>query len=138
MTSSRKRLGGGLFDDDRIFSQIEFVDFYRYCDVSLSQIYSFLENNVPWIRPEDTGRSTNCTINDTGIYYHKIKQGYHNYALPYSWDVRLGLKTREQALDELNDDIDTAQVANNLRKIGFDETDLIDDRDDEPCRLLYQ
>lgn len=116
-----QRLANGLFDDDRIFTQIEFVDFYRYCDVSLTQIYDFLENHVPWIRPEDTGRSTNCTINDTGIYFHKTRQGFHNYALPYSWDVRLGLKTREQALDELNDEIDTGQVAGNLEKIGFDQ-----------------
>lgn len=132
-----RRLGGGLFDDDRIFSQIEFVDFYRYCDVSLTDIYSFLENNVPWIRPQDTGRSTNCTINDTGIYYHKARQGFHNYALPYSWDVRLGLKTREQALDELNDEIDTEQVEDNLRKIGFDQPDLIIGQDDENLVAYY-
>ena len=42
------------------------------------------------MRPSDTGRSTNCLINNIGIFVHKAERGFHNYALPYSWDVRLG------------------------------------------------
>ena len=132
-----QRLADGLFDDEQIFSQIQFVDFYRYCDVSLTEIYQFLENRVPWVRPQDTGRSTNCTINDTGIQYHKTRQGYHNYALPYSWDVRLGLKTKEQAMDELNDEIDISQVRQNLQKIGFDVDGLDGSFTDEALVAYY-
>ncbi len=82
---------------------------------------SYLTQKVPWVRPKDTGRSTNCLINDVGIYIHKKERGYHNYALPYSWDVRLGHKTREGALDELNDTIDVSHVEKTLAEIGYDE-----------------
>jgi amino acid adenylation domain-containing protein len=110
-----------FFRDDQVFSDVVFVDFYRYCDVGLAEVYTFLRERAPWIRPSDTGRSTNCLINDAGIYLHKKKRGYHNYALPYSWDVRMGHKTREDALAELNDDIDEENVQRILSEIGYQE-----------------
>jgi amino acid adenylation domain-containing protein len=110
-----------FFRDDQVFDDIAFVDFYRYWDVGLDEVYAFLRDRAPWIRPSDTGRSTNCLINDTGIYLHKKKRGYHNYALPYSWDVRMGHKSREDALAELNDEIDEAQVERILAEIGYQE-----------------
>ncbi len=113
-----------IFRDDAIFEEIEFVDFFRYCDVSLSVIYAFLKKHAPWVRPEDTGRSTNCLINDTGIFVHKRKMGYHNYALPYSWDVRLGQKRRDEALAELNDEIDADSVMRILKDIDYDDADF--------------
>jgi len=108
-----------MFDDDSIFEAVQFVDFYRFVDVGLDELYSYLEQRVPWVKPTDTGRSTNCLINDVGIYYHRKVRGYHNYALPYSWDVRMGHKTREAALEELDDDIDVTEVARMLEEIGF-------------------
>ncbi len=87
-----------VFESDEVFEQVQFIDFYRYCDVGLSEILEFLKRRAPWVRPEDTGRSTNCLINDVGIYVHTRERGYHNYAWPYSWDVRLGHKERDAAL----------------------------------------
>ena len=81
---------------------------------------NYLDQRLPWIRPSDTGRSTNCLINDVGIFVHKRNEGYHNYALPYSWDVRMGHKQREAALDELNDQIDVDNVHRILQEIGYD------------------
>ena len=115
-----RSLDVSIFEDDRIFDEIQFVDFYRYVDVGLDDIYSYLQGKVPWVRPSDTGRSTNCLINDIGIYVHKKERGYHNYALPYSWDVRLGHKTREGAQQELDDDIDMNHVRRTLQEIGYD------------------
>jgi len=115
----RELLDVSVFDDDRIFDEVQFIDFYRYVDVDLDDLYAYLEGRLPWARPTDTGRSTNCLINDVGIYYHRKVRGYHNYALPYSWDVRMGHKTRSQALDELDDDIDIAEVSRILDEIGF-------------------
>lgn len=117
----REHLDTSLFDDDRIFDEVQFVDFYRYCDVDLDELYAYLDRRLPWVRPGDTGRSTNCTINDVGIYLHKRVVGHHNYALPYSWDVRLGHKNREAALEELDDDIDPAAVQAILDIIGYPE-----------------
>ena len=116
-----KVLDVGLFANDDIYTDIRFVDFYRYWDVPLDEVYAFLRDRAPWVRPQDTGRSTNCLINDAGIYVHKQERGFHNYALPYSWDVRLGHKTRDEALDELNDDIDVERVKNILQDVGYIE-----------------
>jgi amino acid adenylation domain-containing protein len=116
-----RRLDTALFDSDDIFEQVRFVDFYRYVDVPLDEVYRFLDQRAPWVRPTDTGRSTNCRINDAGIYVHRRERGFHNYALPYSWDVRLGHKTREAALHELNDDIDVRAVREILDTVGFVE-----------------
>ncbi|HUF64319.1 MAG TPA: amino acid adenylation domain-containing protein [Verrucomicrobiales bacterium] len=119
-----RRLDVACFQDDRLFAEIEFVDFYRYCDVGLEEMMDYLDRRVPWIRPSDTGRSTNCLINDVGIYVHRRERGFHNYALPYSWDVRMGHKTREAALDELSDAIDPARVRKILDEIGYDSDRL--------------
>jgi amino acid adenylation domain-containing protein len=110
-----------IFRDDRIFEEVRFVDFYRYCDVGMDELYSYLEEKVPWVRPKDTGRSTNCLINDVGIYVHKKERGHHSYALPYSWDVRLGHKTRDGAREELEDTIDVDHVRRILGELGYDE-----------------
>ena len=112
-------LDTSIFDRDETFEEIELVDFYRYVDVGLSEIYGFLETRAPWVRPSDTGRSTNCLINNTGIFVHKSERGYHNYALPYSWDVRLGHKTRDAALAELDDEIDVTQVQEILDALPY-------------------
>jgi non-ribosomal peptide synthase protein (TIGR01720 family) len=109
------------FKDDAVFNDVQLVDFYRYKDVPLNEVYSYLDQHAPWVRPSDTGRSTNCLINEVGIYIHKKKRGYHNYALPYSWDVRIGHKTRSEALDELDDEIDEIRVRKILLEIGYDE-----------------
>jgi acyl carrier protein len=122
------------FDNDRIFEDIQVVDFYRYYDVSLEEMLSYLAKAVPWIRPRDTGRSTNCLINDVGIEVHRRERGYHSYALPYSWDVRLGHKTREAALDELDDDIDVNHVRRMLAEIGYSEARI--DAHDAPATLV--
>jgi len=106
--------------DDQLFEDIAFIDVYRYIDVPVEEIYSFLSARAPWVRPGDTGRSTNCLINDAGIYVHLRREGYHNYALPYSWDVRMGHKTRAEAVEELNDAIDPARVQEILGEVGFD------------------
>lgn len=105
--------------DDAVFDKVRFVDFYRYCDVELDEMLEYLGTRVPWVRPADTGRSTNCLINDVGIYVHKKERGFHNYSLPYSWDVRLGHKQRDAALEELDDDIDEARVQGILQQIGY-------------------
>ncbi|QDV10112.1 Tyrocidine synthase 3 [Planctomycetes bacterium Poly30] len=117
-----RHLDVSAFEGDEVFEEIEFVDFYRYWDVPLSEVLGFIAERAAWRRPEDTGRSTNCLINDVGIAVHKRERGFHNYALPYSWDVRLGHKTRDECLDELDDDIDEERVQRILREIGADRT----------------
>ena len=115
----RRLLDVAIFDNGQIFEDVQFADFYRYCDVGLAEILGYLHSRLPWIRPADTGRSTNCLINDVGIFMHKKELGFHNYAHPYSWDVRLGHKTRNEALEELDDEIDSERVQKILDEIGY-------------------
>lgn len=124
------------FRSDEIFEQVQIVDFYRYCSVDLESMLSYLQKKLPWVRPKDTGRSTNCLINDVGIYVHKKVRGFHNYSLPYSWDVRLGHKKRDEALDELSDEIDEKQVYNILTEIGY-PTGELEQADDARLALYY-
>jgi amino acid adenylation domain-containing protein len=113
------------------FSRVAFFDFYRYCDASLNEMLSFLAEFGAWRRPPDTGRSTNCLINDVGIYVHKKERGHHNYAIPYAWDVRMGHKTRAQALTELNDDINVARVENILAEIRYTPVDTPEESEEQ-------
>ena len=123
--------------DGSLLEEIRFVDFYRYCDVSLSEMMDYLDERLPWVRPTNTGRSTNCLINEVGIYVHKKERGYHNYAVPYSWDVRMGHKTREEALEDLDDDIDEENARRILREIGYDSDALREDRSPERLAAYY-
>ena len=108
-----------LLQREQTFSEMTFVDFYRYCDAELEEMYRYLDEHAPWVRPTDTGRSTNCLINDVGIYVHRKEQGYHSYALPYAWDVVLGHKKRDEALEELDDELDEAWIKETMRNIGY-------------------
>ncbi len=116
-----RNLDVSVFEDDRALEEVAFIDFYRYMDVPLDELYAYLAERTPWIRPGDTGRSTNCLINEVGIFVHQIERGYHNYTLPYSWDVILGQKQRDAALEELDDDLDPVRVRRMLDEVGYRE-----------------
>ena len=118
-----------MFEDDAIFDKVQFVDFYRYSDVSLEDMLTYLDEKVGWIRPTDTGRSTNCLINQLGIYVHKKEKGYSNYSFPYSWDVRLGHKTRDESLEEINENIDEVEVKRIMEEIGYVESDTFENNE---------
>lgn len=109
-----------VFASDDLFDRVEYVDFYRYVDVELDEMLTFLQNHAPWVRPVDTGRSTNCLINAAGIHTHLMEQGYHNYAVPYAWDVRLGHKTRTEAMAELDDELDQSATEELLDRVGYE------------------
>ncbi|MEM8584497.1 MAG: phosphopantetheine-binding protein, partial [Bacteroidota bacterium] len=117
----RDLLDVSIFEDDSVFEKVQFIDFYRYCDATLAEMYEYLDHVLPWIRPSDTGRSTNCLINQLGIYVHTKQKGYSNYAFPYSWDVRVGHKERDAALDEINEEIVEPEVKRMMREIGYEE-----------------
>ena len=110
-----------IFESDEVFGSVEFVDFYRYCDDTLDDVLAYVAEHTPWIRPSDTGRSTNCLINQAGIFVHKTERGFHNYTLPYSWDVRLGHKNRDAAMEELDDDLDPVAIQRMLQEVGYRE-----------------
>ncbi|BFP39390.1 hypothetical protein FGF1_02350 [Flavobacteriaceae bacterium GF1] len=119
--AAKALLDTDMFKDDETFQKVRFIDFYRYTDVSLEEMIKVLENDIGWRRPTDTGRSTNCLINQLGIYVHKKQKGYSNYSYPYSWDVRMGHKTRQETLDEINEYIHEDEVLRMMKEIGYEE-----------------
>lgn len=110
-----------MFEEESTFERVQFVDFYRYSQVTLQEMLLYLKEKVDWKRPTDTGRSTNCLINQLGIHVHKKEKGYSNYAFPYSWDVRLGHKLRDESLEEINEVIDEKEVMRMMEEIGYEE-----------------
>jgi acyl carrier protein len=100
---------------------IHYADFFRYSNISAPAIRKYLATvDKTWVTPKDTGLcSTNCMINNVGIYVHKAERGYHNYAEPLSWDIRLGVTQREDAMRELHEDIDLRQVENILNYLNY-------------------
>lgn len=117
-------LDTGFLDDSTVLDEVQFIDVFRYIDAPVAEIYRTLAAKG-WKRPSDTGRSTNCRINDLGIFVHTRREGYHNYAVPYAWDVRMGVKTREEAAAELRDELDAARMAGLMDEIGLDASVLV-------------
>ncbi len=111
----------GVDLDDKTIETIRFVDFFRYDHTPVADIRAYLEEkNRAWNRPDDTGTcSTNCLINDVGIYVHLKEKGFHNYSGQLSWDCRLGLVSREQGLDELDFCPDVLSIQRKLSTIGY-------------------
>ncbi|NIM10483.1 MAG: amino acid adenylation domain-containing protein [Candidatus Aminicenantes bacterium] len=110
----------GTFGDE-VFQDIHFVDFFRYDNASVYEIKSYLKSkDIYWQQPGDTGFcSSNCIINDVGIYAYLCAYGYHNYAAPLSWDCRLGKITRKEALAEIEFEPDVTKVNRILKEIGY-------------------
>lgn len=87
-------------DDDNL-KGVQYVDFFRYYNTPISEIRKYLALKG-WIQPKDTGFcSSNCLINDIGVYTHIKEKGYNFYTAPLSWDVRLGQTTREESMEEI-------------------------------------
>ncbi|NFI52312.1 amino acid adenylation domain-containing protein [Clostridium botulinum] len=105
------------------FNDTYFIDFFRYANSSSDNILKYLqEKDKEWIAPEDTGFcSSNCLINDVGIYVHLKNRGFHNYMIPLSWDCRLGLASKDSATQELNDNLNMEGIHSIMKEIGYEE-----------------
>ncbi len=108
--------------------EIDFVDFFRYDDIATGGVRAYLqERDAYWRQPDDTGFcSSNCRMNDIGIAVHSADEGYHNYEAPLSWDIRLGVTTREQALEEVTPVTNVRHVNRVLDRIGYSVREIHD------------
>jgi amino acid adenylation domain-containing protein/non-ribosomal peptide synthase protein (TIGR01720 family) len=105
--------------DVEFLSRINFIDYFRYDPVNTQGVKDYLKKKG-WIQPKDTGLcSTNCVINDVGIYMHWKKKGYHFYEAPLSWDTRLNVIDRESSINELTESFNRKKIDAILDKIGF-------------------
>ena len=108
-----------VFDDDDIFDRIEYLDFYRYVDVELSDLL-VVPRHQRSVGPAQRHGPLHQLPHQRGRdRTHLQERGYHNYAIPYAWDVRLGHKTRQEAIEELDDRLDAVEVARLLGEVGY-------------------
>lgn len=113
---------------------LHFVDFFRYDNTPTHQIREYLYEQG-WVPPKDTGFcSSNCRINDIGIYVHLMNEGYHNYAAPSSWDIRFGIISREEGMQEITYKGDANHVERVLNYIGYFQAPKIEDAVVVPIR----
>lgn len=115
---------------DEAVNNINFIDYFRYDDITVKDILNYLiEIDKNWIRPADTGSSSsNCLINDVGIYVHIKDKGYHFYSAQLGWDCRLGVISREEGIKEITDfKIDINKFNRVLNEIGYfkDNIDVV-------------
>lgn len=114
------KLIGGTIDESSL-DEIYFIDYFRYDEVSTKKIREYLaKNDNLWKTPKDVGFcSTNCKMNDVGISIHKKAKGFHNYAKPLSWEVRLNSISRAEGKKEIDVVPNENNVNDILDSIGF-------------------
>lgn len=90
---------------EKEIDSIYFEDYFEYDNVSVQEIFDYLkEKDKGWCRPDDTGlSSSNCMINDVGIFIHLKDTGYHFYSAQLSWDVRLKTLSRKEGIEEITE-----------------------------------
>ncbi|MEL6276834.1 MAG: AMP-binding protein, partial [Bacteroidota bacterium] len=54
----KQLLDVSMFEDESTFEKVRFVDFYRFTDVSLDEMYAYLNNRLPWVRRSTSIRWT--------------------------------------------------------------------------------
>ncbi len=112
----------GVSVEGRTIDTLGFVDYFRFEEVSDSEILEFLRSrDAVWNLPGNTGFcSTNCRINDVGIRVHMAARGYHNYAGPLSWEIRMGQLSREDTAKKLQVGGEIEDTRNILSEIGYE------------------
>ncbi len=81
-------------------------------------IYSTVEE-FGWRKPIDTGvTSTNCRLNDLGVYTHYQKHGFHPYTAEIAEQVRFGFMSREEGLQRLHNVPTLEQVTGLAEELG--------------------
>lgn len=118
-----KIIGQDALVKREMLEEVELIDFYRYTHVTKKEILDFLMSKSSyWANPSDTGFcSSNCMVNDVGIYVQRKERGYDNYTIPNSWEVRTGHMPLAESLKEFYSDLDVPRVKGILNDIGFPE-----------------
>lgn len=78
-----------------------------------------------WKRPTDTGiTSTNCRLNDLGVYIHSRRHGFHPYIFEIADQIRHGLLTREAGIAKLLAIPDHQQVGWLASRLGIGHNEI--------------
>jgi hypothetical protein len=119
-------------DRSKLYFEIEKSLIEKYGFNSISVINPMLTESVSeeqiindisklgWVKPKDTGlNSSNCQLNDLGIFLHHKKYGFNPYILEIAEQVRFGLMTKEKAKEKINAVPAVGEVTKQAEKIGI-------------------
>jgi acyl carrier protein len=110
-----------IVKDGSMYDKVEFVDFYRYFDISNEEMAAYLdEKDSYWKNLENRAAySTDCKICQVGDYNHFKELGYHYAGSAKSWEKRLGLATIKEVKEDLKLAISAEEHAEFLKKLGY-------------------
>lgn len=116
-----------IMNDGSVYDQVEFIDFYRYCDVTNEEMIRFLNTKDPyWQELETTAiYSTDCKICQVGNFNHLKEKGYHYTGSAKSWDKRLGLTSLESLKKDLEIDLTPEAHGEFLKNLGYREANPV-------------
>ena len=89
-------------------------------DVSESSILQSIRK-LGWTRPRDTGKqSSNCRLNDLGIFIHHQQYGFNPYTAEIAEQVRFGLMSRSEGIRRAFSIPKPSQVSTQAKQVGVD------------------
>ena len=87
--------------DNYIWPSLTVINPMLGLEISEKEIIKII-SNYGWEQPKDTGQnSSNCLLNDFGIYAHHKKYGFNPYMQEIAEQVRHGLMSREDGLKKV-------------------------------------
>jgi amino acid adenylation domain-containing protein len=112
-----------VMNDGSIYDKVEFIDFYRYFDVTNKEMIRFLDSKDPYWRNLETKAiySTDCKICQVGNFNHLKEKGYHYTGSAKSWDQRMGLSSLEDVKEDLHIDLTAAEHREFLENLRYQE-----------------
>ena len=89
-------------------------------DVSEASILQSIRK-LGWTRPRDTGKqSSNCRLNDLGIFIHHQQHGFNPYTAEIAEQVRFGLMSRSEGIRRAFSIPKASQVSTQAKQVGVD------------------
>jgi amino acid adenylation domain-containing protein len=124
--------------DGSIYDKVEFIDFYRYCDVTNQEMINFLDNMDPYWKNLDTSAiySTDCKICQVGNFNHLAEKGYHYTGSAKSWDKRLGLTTLQDIKEDLEIGVSKEEYTEFLNNLGY-RKEIVPEKNDKHLYAYY-
>ncbi len=107
--------------DGTIRQAVQFVDFYRYHDVSNADMADYLNDKNPYWETRKTYAvySTNCPLKQVGDYGHLQEKGFHFYGSATSWEKRLGHITLENLARDLSCGVGEKGYLGVMKRLGY-------------------
>ncbi len=111
-----------VVNDGSVYDEVEFLDFYRFCDISNEKMIAYLNNRDPYwkTRKSYSIYSTNCPIKQVGDYAHLLGRGFHFYGSPTSWERRLVHLTLKNVKEDLDCRVTRKGYENFTKRIRYE------------------